>query len=162
MPQDSPGNRKRFTPKFDNSVGEIDTISCVQDSTSAGCPIFKLSGEFLRGRLTVSILGQQWALASKLSSISLLTSFASRSAITASLNCSTARSLSLIKTPPLTNSSVAPSALKSSSGASSNMSSHHASSRSVTTACSVPLSGNCYRKPDNCSPSPPANLNVQL
>jgi hypothetical protein len=32
-----------------------------------------------------------------------------------------------------------------------------ASSRCVTTACSAPLIGNCYCKPGNCSPSPPAN-----
>jgi Putative transposase len=58
---------------------------------------------------------------------------------------------------PLTNSSLAPSPPKSSFVASSNTSSHHASSRSVTTACSAPPSGNCYRLPDNCSPLPPAN-----
>ena len=97
----------------------------------------------------------------KPSSISPLTSFAWPSVTTASASCMMARSLSLSKTPPLTNSSVAPSLPRSLFVASSSTSSPIASSRSVTTVCSRPLTGSAYRKPDNYSQPPPANLNLQ-
>lgn len=70
---------------------------------------------------------------------------------TACASCMMAKSLSLTKSRPLTNSSVAPSLRKSSSGASSSTCFPTASSRCVTTACSAPLIGNCYTKPDTCS-----------
>ena len=84
------------------------------------------------------------AQASKPSSISPLISFASLSATTASVHWSMARSLSLTKSRPLTNSSIAPSPPKSSSVASSNTCSHRASSRSVTMVCLALLIVNCY------------------
>jgi hypothetical protein len=96
------------------------------------------------GTNTGSCIPNQSPQACKPSSISPLTSSASLSATTASANWKMATLLSPTKSRPLINSSIAPSPPKSSSVASSNTSSHHASSRSVTTACSAPLFGNCY------------------
>ena len=72
-------------------------------------------------------------------------------------HCNRARSLSLTKSRPLTNSSIAPSPPRSSSVASSNTSSHLASSRSVTMACLAPPSGLCFSMPGNCFQPSPAN-----